>query len=69
MDSLDIADHTTTSARAGSATVAPKNAPSIVEPCSWGVAVMTTTLVFSLIAALLTAGVIADSLWGRRFWR
>jgi hypothetical protein len=30
---------------------------------------MTTTLVFSLIAALLMAGVIADSLWGRRFWR
>ena len=30
---------------------------------------MTTTLVFSLIAALLMAGVIADSLWGQRFWR
>jgi hypothetical protein len=27
---------------------------------------MTTTLAFSLIAALLMLGVIADSLWGRR---
>jgi hypothetical protein len=46
--------------------------PCVLETpssCSWGVAVMTTTLVFSLIAALLMAGVIADSLWGRRFWR
>jgi len=30
--SLDIADHSTTGARAGFATAAPENAPSIVEP-------------------------------------
>jgi hypothetical protein len=30
---------------------------------------MTTTLAFSLIAAVLMLGVIADSIWGRRLRR
>jgi hypothetical protein len=30
---------------------------------------MTATLAFSLIAFLLMLGVVADSLWGQRFWR
>ena len=34
-----------------------------------GVAVMTATLAFSLIAFLLMLGVVADSLCGQRFWR
>jgi hypothetical protein len=38
-------------------------------PLRVGVPVMTSTLAFSLIAAFLMAGVIADSFWGRRFRR
>ncbi len=30
---------------------------------------MTATFAFSLIAFLLMLGVVADSLWGQRFWR
>jgi hypothetical protein len=44
--------------------------PETPHSCGWeGVAVMTATLVFSLIAFLLMLGVVADSLWGQRFWR
>jgi hypothetical protein len=41
--------------------------PRVLETassCGWGIAVMTTTLAFFLIAFLLMLGVIADSLWG-----